>query len=77
MKTTHFTVLASLICATTVFAVDPLLDGDDPNAAMSVDTLEIDTTGSDTPVPIWGWTLTGNLNVARELHTATLLQNGV
>ena len=35
------------------------------------------TTGSDNALASWIWTVTGRLNTARWLHTATLLQNGM
>ena len=77
MKTTQFMLLAFLICVTTAFAVDLPANGDDPNTTSRFDAPESDTTGSYTSLPSWGWRHTGNLNAARELHTATLLQNGL
>ena len=47
------------------------------DTAMNFDAPASDSTGSETPLPSWGWRLTGDLNAAREVHTATLLQNGM
>ena len=35
------------------------------NTAMRLDSRERNTTGSETPLPSWGWRLTGDLNAAR------------
>ena len=47
------------------------------NTAMGFDALHSNTTGSDTALASWIWRVTGRLNTARYLHTATLLQNGM
>ena len=85
MKTIQFMLLASIACHTTAFALDRAPGGSNlnPDSIRNADALFSRATGGDhtassfDALPSWGWTLTGNLNVARELHTATLLQNGV
>jgi hypothetical protein len=44
------------------------------NTAMRFDALDSNTTN---PMANWIWGTTGDLNIARGLHTATLLQNGM
>jgi len=96
MKAIHFMFLASIVCHTTAFALDPAPVRADSNQesvktedalfsrtagaenpSVSFGALETNTNRSETPLLSWGWRLTGNLNVAREFHTATLLQNGM
>jgi Galactose oxidase, central domain len=63
----------------TARAVEPPSDGGyvNGNAADAADALHSNTTGSDTALANWIWKVTGRLNTARYLHTATLLQNGM
>ena len=45
------------------------------NTAMGFDALDSNTTGSDNALESWIWRRTRSLNIARWLHTTTLLQN--
>src|SRR6266853_294516 len=56
-----------------LFSLMPGID----NTANGFDALDSNTTGSDNALASWTWTLTGRLNTARYVHTATLLQNGM
>src|SRR5262249_30620138 len=47
------------------------------NTAMGFYTLYSNATGSDNAPSSVTWTVTGSLNTARYVHTATLLQNGM
>src|SRR6516225_4892526 len=47
------------------------------NTAMGFDVLDSNTPGSDNALASWSWRVTHSLNTARNLHTATLLQNGM
>ena len=56
-----------------LFSLMPGVD----NTTNGFDALDSNTTGSDNALASWTWTLTGRLNTARYVDTATLLQNGM